>query len=124
MRYTRGWMVFHIETNTVVMGLLRAYTRVWAYCWVLAGVLKYRKCWGNEAKWNRAKHIIDRAIQMRVCRGRRLDSNKERRILLKVVEMAERSGKPQREVGDILEESPWLMDMPLQATRRLQWRYA
>ena len=113
LRYALGWVRFTLETNTVALTAATMYTRVWAYYWIMAAILKYRVRWGDEMKWDKATSAIDRAIRITICRGKRENREEEQRFWRRVVELAEESGKPQWIVRDMLEESPWLIDMPL-----------
>jgi len=116
VRYALGWARFVAETNVVVLMASRVCTRVWAYYWVSSAVLKYRRCWGAAIQWDRAKRVIDRAIRITICRGKRENREEEQRFWRRVVQLAEGSGKPQWMIRDMLEESPWLIDMPLRPT--------
>ena len=122
MRYAYGWALFHIQTNGVVIQTSRLQTRIWAYYWILAGVFKYRKRLNTACGWDRTQRVIGRAIRTVICRQKRLDQEEERRYWHRVVQLAEESGKPQWVVRDILEDSPWLVDMSLSPSRREQRR--
>jgi len=113
LRYALEWARFAIETNPITMAASTICTRVWAYYWVLAAAFKYRNRRGKEGEWNLAKDIIERAIHITILRGKREVREEERRFWRRVVELAEQSGKPQWVLRDMLEEWPWLIDMPL-----------
>ncbi len=115
LRYALGWARFVVETNSLVMAAGTIYTRIWAYYWVAAAMLKYRARWDDEIKWDKATSAIDRAMNMMIYRGEREVREEEQRFWLRVVELSEESGKPQWVVRDMLEDSPWLIDMPLRS---------